>query len=644
MVDWQNQVKQLFGAESLLAQKIVGYEPRLQQERMATLVLQAVDANRPLLVEAATGTGKTLAYLLPLLNRGKRVIVSTATKALQDQIVGKDLTLVRQVLPRRFTMSVLKGRANYLCQLRYQQFKGTASVRLSLREQRWLSHVDRWLENTRTGDRDELENTPDGPNLWAQFHADANYCPGRACPDAKECFLAHARRRAMDADLVVVNHYLFFADLAVKDGGFGELLPKADVVVFDEAHRIPDIVTRFFGWEITSGQIQELVRDSRDQMEAVGLVDAAFTGGIENLENVLTELRNAFPQENARGALFQDPMDQSRGQAWLSVEAALHRLLDCMEPIIPKVLGLTGCMRRTTELLENSGRIRVLQDPGRVHWFETRGRFLTLSASPIETGPTLRELLYPTADCHLFTSATLATGKGDEGFHFFARQLGLEPGEMMVHRLPPPFDHANRTLLYVPQGFPEPSHKDFPEAVVEEIFQLLDFSHGRALVLFTSQRMLEFVHERLRDRLRFPLLVQGTQSNSALLKRFTVEVSSVLLGLSSFWEGVDVPGESLSMVVIDRLPFASPGDPLVAAKSRWLESQQINPFKEMYIPKAILSLKQGLGRLLRRKDDRGVMAVLDRRMVDKWYARWFLEGLPPSPLTREREAVRRFFQ
>lgn len=642
MVDLQNQVKQLFGPDSVLAQKIVGYEPRAQQAQMATLVLQAVDSNRPLLVEAATGTGKTLAYLLPLLSRGKRVIVSTATKALQDQIVGKDLALVRQVLPHRFKTSVLKGRGNYLCQFRYHQFKGT-SERLSLRDQQWLSRIDRWLENTRTGDRDELENIPNGPNPWTQFHADSSYCPGRTCPDAKECFLAHARRRAMDADLVIVNHYLFFADLAVKDAGFGELLPKADVIVFDEAHRIPDIVTRFFGWEITNGQIQELVRESREQMVAVGLVNATLDNGLESLENALMELRKAFPSENARGGLFQDPTDQRPGQALLSMEAALHRLLDCMEPIIPDVLGLTGCMRRTKELLETSGRIRVLQDPGRVHWYETRGRFLTLSASPLQTGPTLRELLYPAADCHLFTSATLATGKGDEGFHFFARQLGLEPGEMMVQRLSPPFDYANRTLLYVPQGFPEPTHKDFSAAAIEEIFQLLDYSKGRALVLFTSQRVLDVVHEGLRNRLLFPLLVQGTQSNSVLLKRFTEEVSSVLLGLSSFWEGVDVPGESLSMVVIDRLPFASPVDPLVAAKSRWLESQQINPFKEMYIPKAILSLKQGLGRLLRRKDDRGVMAVLDRRMVDKFYSRWFLEGLPPSPLTRDREAVRRFF-
>ncbi|HIJ82642.1 MAG TPA: ATP-dependent DNA helicase, partial [Magnetococcales bacterium] len=499
------------------------------------------------------------------------------------------------------------------------------------------------LENTRTGDRDELENMPERPNLWSECHADANYCPGRDCPDAKECFLAHARRRAMEADLVVVNHYLFFADLAVKDAGFGEILPKADVVVFDEAHRIPDIVTRFFGWEITNGQIQDLVQDSRDQMDTVGLVDAEFDAGIKGLEKALAELRGAFPEENSRGGLSPESMNDRPGRALVTVEAALHRLLDCMEPLLPQVSGLGICKRRTTELLETSGRIRVLQDPGRVHWFETRGRFLSLSASPLETGPTLRDLLYPAADCHIFTSATLATGAGDEGFSFFAKQLGLESGEMLAQRLPPPFDYANRTLLYIPQGLPEPSQGNFPRAATEEILHLLEFSGGRALVLFTSQRMLETVHEGVRDRLRFPLLVQGTQPNGVLLRRFTEDVESVLFGLASFWEGVDVPGESLSMVVIDRLPFASPGDPLVAARSRWLESQEINPFKQMYIPKAILSLKQGLGRLLRRRNDRGVLVVLDRRMVDKWYGRWFLEGLPPSPLTRDREAVRRFF-
>ncbi|MBF0419888.1 MAG: ATP-dependent DNA helicase [Magnetococcales bacterium] len=636
-------VRQWFGPDSPLAKTIVGYELRPAQEQMALLVLQALEKKQPLLVEAATGTGKTLAYLLPLLNMGKKVIVSTATKALQDQIVHKDMALVRKVVARPFRMAVLKGRANYLCHLRYHKLKEN-TANLSIKERHWLTQLETWLRKTRSGDRDEWAGMPERPHLWSEVHADTLYCPGRVCPEAQDCFLAHARRQAMEADLVVVNHHLFFADLAVKEGGFGELLPKADCIVFDEAHRIPDIVTRFFGWELSNGQLSDLLRDSREQISLAGLDDAAFTAGGERLEEALRELRSAFPSENARDGLSPDTMNNRPGRAILQVEAALHRLVEAMEPLLDRVTSLGPCKRRSIELLETSGRIRQFEDPGRVHWFETRGRFITLSASPLEIGPTLRDLLYPAADCHLFTSATLATGTGDAGFDFLARQLGLQPGEMLAQRLPPPFDYAHRTLLYVPKDFPEPAHGDFAHAAAEEIVHLLNHSKGRALVLFTSQRMLDSVHEAIRDRSPFPLLVQGTLPNGILLQRFIEDVQSVLLGLASFWEGVDVPGESLSMVIVDRLPFASPGDPLVAARSRWLESHEINAFKEMYIPKAILSLKQGLGRLLRRKDDRGVLAVLDRRMVDKWYGRWFLDGLPPSPLTRDREAVRRFFQ
>ncbi|MBF0172355.1 MAG: ATP-dependent DNA helicase [Magnetococcales bacterium] len=642
MLDPQTGMKQLFGPDSLLAKKIDGYELRPAQEEMATLVFQAVAMKKPLLVEAATGTGKTLAYLLPLLHMGKRVIVSTATKALQDQIIHKDLSLVRQVISRPFKMAIIKGRANYLCQFRYQQIK-QSPFSLPAEQQIGLSHIDRWLKTTQTGDKDELDDFSHLNTLWHHLHADTLICPGRNCPDAKECFLAAARHKAMEAHLVIANHYLFFADLALKDGGFGEILPKVDVFVFDEAHRIPDIVTRFFGWEITNGQIQELIRDSNEHMEIAGIMDEEFRAGIEDLQQAMTELRNAFPEESSRGGLSPEHMKDRPGRAMVTMEAALYRLLDGMEPLLSQVEGLGTCKRRAAELLEISGRIRSLQDPGRVHWYETRGRFLSLTASPLETGPTLRDLLFPAADSHIFTSATLATGTDATGFTFFARQLGLESEEILTKRLPPPFDYAGRTLLYVPLEIPEPTQTHFPGAAVDEIVQLLDCSKGRALLLFTSQRMLEIVHEGIRKQIRFPLLVQGTRPNGLLLRRFVEEIDSVLLGLASFWEGVDVPGESLSMVVVDRLPFASPGDPLMAAKSRWMESQAINPFKELYIPKAILSLKQGLGRLLRRREDRGVLAVLDRRMVDKWYGRRFIEGLPPSPLTRNREAVRRFF-
>ncbi|MBF0357569.1 MAG: ATP-dependent DNA helicase [Magnetococcales bacterium] len=640
MSDTDQLVQALFGPESLLSKTIPSYESRNSQVRMAQLVAETAVNDGCLLVEAATGTGKTLAYLLPLLAMGHKIIVATATKALQDQIVNNDLPMVRQVMRTPFSFASLKGRGNYLCLLRFRAYNHGGA---SKQEKKWLDLIKEWLPYTLTGDRDELQDMPEQLPFWFDVSAGGEHCIGKKCDDYDSCFLTKARNLAKKVNLLVVNHHLFFADLAVKDGGFGEILPNHKVVVFDEAHRIPDVVTTFFGWEISNYKIRELIQDSRREFEEIGVSEHEAYDILQVLEEVAHGLRAAFPTVDSRDGLQPEDMEAAPGRAMVAMEEALYKYREVLEPQQIRSKTLASLYRRAEELLEISGRIRSLADPTRVHWFETRGRGVFIHASPLETGPTLQELLYPTLDAVIFTSATLATGSGDRGFAFFREQLGVNGDQVVMERLPPPFDYANQSLLFVPDDLPEPNSPEFPKAVAGEIEQLLNVSQGRALCLFTSLRMMESVRLALQGRFPYNLLVQGSRPKAALLAAFQSDTSSVLLGVASFWEGVDIPGESLSIVIIDRLPFASPGDPVVAARSRWFESQKLNPFNAMTVPRAIITLKQGLGRLLRRNSDRGVMVVLDKRLVTKWYGKRFLSGLPPAPLTKERKAVGKFF-
>ncbi|MBF0454721.1 MAG: ATP-dependent DNA helicase [Magnetococcales bacterium] len=634
-------IETLFGPESLLSQTIPFYESRAVQVHMARQVADIVLSEGALMVEAATGTGKTLAYLLPLLALGQKVIVATATKALQDQIIGKDLPMVRRVMRTPFTFASLKGRGNYLCLLRFRSFSLGGGVQP--KEKIWLERVKGWVGETCTGDRDELTQMPERLSFWYEISAGGDHCVGRQCEEYDACFLNRARNQAKKVDLVVVNHHLFFADLAVKEGGFGEILPRHEVVVFDEAHRIPDVVTTFFGWEISNYKIRELIQDSRREYEEIGADDPLLYDTLPGLEEAAHRLRAAFPVEDCRDGLLAADVEGEPGRAMVAVEEALYHYRQVLEPHRIRSVTLSALFRRAEELLEISGRIRSLGDVSRVHWFETRGRGVFLHASPLETGPTLRALLYPTLKSVIFTSATLVTGSGKKGFAFFEEQLGLAGEKVVKEQLPPPFNYSRQALLFVPNDLPEPNHPAYPAAVAQEINNLLQLSRGRALCLFTSLRMMESVRAALQQQLPYTLLVQGDQTKGALLERFKADISSVLLGVASFWEGVDIPGESLSMVVVDRLPFASPGDPLVAARGQWIASQKLNPFNVMSVPRAIISLKQGLGRLLRRGSDRGVMVVLDGRIVSKWYGKRFFSGLPPIPLTHDRQAVRQFF-
>ncbi|MBF0626838.1 MAG: ATP-dependent DNA helicase [Magnetococcales bacterium] len=641
-MDVETFVDGLFGAASRLAATLPGYEARPVQTLMARQVVESAQAMGTLLVEAPTGTGKTLAYLLPLLTLGRKVIVSTATKALQDQIMNKDLTLVRQAAQQPFSAAALKGRANYLCLYRYRTMH-EAGFPVPEREKAWAARLEAWAATTETGERDEFRDMPEGLTLWAGIHAGGDFCPGRKCGDYVACHLNRARERARAVNLVVVNHHLFFADLAVKEGGFGEILPEYDAVVFDEAHRIPDVATRFFAIEISNYKLRDLIRDTRREFEEAGGGDDALMAALVGMEEAAFRLRNAFPLEDQRTALTPEHLQQEPGHAIHAVEWAVHALRETLEPHRPRSVGLANCGRRADEMQEATSRIRALNDPARVYWFETRNRGIFLSAAPLETGPVLRELLHPRTKTAIFASATLTSSSGPEGFDFFLEQMGLEVAQVTLSRLPAVFDYATRSLLYLPRHLPDPADPGFGAAVLAELVALLTVSNGRALCLFTSFRMLEQVREGLEGRIPYRVLTQGEATKGALLDAFKQETSSVLLGVSSFWEGVDAPGETLSMVVVDRLPFASPGEPMVAARQRWLTVSGRNAFREMSLPQAILTLKQGLGRLLRTTADRGVMVVLDPRLTGKWYGRFFLEGLPDAPVTHELEAVRRFF-
>ncbi|MBF0162390.1 MAG: ATP-dependent DNA helicase [Magnetococcales bacterium] len=644
MEDTARWIESLFGASSRLATQIVEYEPRAVQTRMAQRVLEAVQGQRSLVVEAPTGTGKTLAYLLPVLAMGQSVIVSTATKALQDQIFDKDLPLLRRVTGRIFTASTLKGRSNYLCLYRFAAFQKQGML-VHRSERRWSGLVAEWAASTEQGDREELGDLPENLSFWKEISAGGDHCLGRRCSHYEPCFLTRARERAQKADLVVVNHHLFFADLALREGGYGKLLPDHQVVVFDEAHKIPDVVTQFFGWHISNHQMRELVADCRRESQEVGADDPPLMLALSDLEMAGQGLREAFPNENRRDGISPEDLERSGaiGQALHQLESTLQHLLRMLEPHAVRSAGLGACGHRVVASLETLGWIRSMEDPARVYWYETRERGVFLTASPLETGPTLKELLYPRVKTAIFTSATLATGGKQGGFAYLLDQLGLGAGEVVTEQLPLVFNYPQRAILYLPESMPEPDDPLFPAAVAEEIFALLEAAAGRTLCLFTSQRMLEHVRQALSGRIPFPLLVQGERSKGALLEAFRVQNDSVLLGLSSFWEGVDVPGDALSMVIIDRLPFVSPADPLVVARGRWLELNKRNPFMEMFIPRAILSLKQGLGRLLRRSTDRGGMAILDVRLTQKRYGRQLLEALPPARIVRDRASVRHFF-
>ena len=644
----------IFTPSGTLAQALPGYEPRPGQVEMAGAVAKALAAGMErepipeggpmahmLAVEAETGIGKTLAYLIPAALSGARVVVSTATLNLQEQILDKEIPFIRRHIDPDLAAICVKGRRNYACLLRARRFLSAPQSHLFQRRGEHSELLD-WLEGTGTGDRAEIPWLPDNSPLWNEMSASSEQCLGAKCPDAAECFITRLRQKAGQARILIVNHHLFFSDLAIRRRGHGEVLPRYQAVIFDEAHHIETTATQYFGESFSQRQVNDLTSDILDltRLATDGRLDslAADAQGLAARAAMFTAL---FPGERGRFPLpdfIDDCPDWDKERERLA--ASLGHLGDRLRNEAPDDERWDAVARRAAELGRAFEEITSLPDTDHVYWYERRERTLVLSASPISVAPILRDHLYTAAAAIVFTSATLTTGGG---FGYFRARLGLDD-DIDTLRLPSPFDYKRRTRLFVPaDDFPPPNHPRHGEALSRVIGELLALTKGRALVLFTSFQAMNRVHHALDGRLPFPLLRQGDAPRHTLIEVFRRQEHSVLLAVASFWEGVNVPGRSLSCVIIDKLPFEVPTDPVMMARMRHIEEEGGRPFFDFQIPRAVLALRQGVGRLMRAATDHGLLAILDSRLTTKGYGKVFLRSLPPSPVIRTIEEAAAFF-
>jgi ATP-dependent DNA helicase DinG len=616
------------------------------QRESSALSLQT--ESRLLVVEAETGIGKTLAYIAPIVLAGKRAVISTATLNLQDQIMNKEVPLVEKVIGKDISALCIKGRQNYLCLYRWYQYRSAAQM--SLLDDSYCERVEQWLNETHTGDRAELEWLPERSSFWYKISSQSNQCLGGDCPEGSGCFVNQVRKKAGSASLLVVNHHLFFSDLALRQAGFGEVLPRYEGVVFDEAHHIENVATTFFGKTFSQYQVLDLLSDIERQAETdldPGKCERML-GAASGLKKRAEEFASMFPVQHGKFHL-DTLISQVSPRAWrsevellaLGIERIAADLADCSK----YSEGWATLEKRALELHANLLGIALKNDApetaGFVHWYERRERSVTLSATPVNVASHLQKTLYASVEWCIMTSATLSSG-GD--FSYFRERLGL--GESVAFlQFASPFDYKRQSLLYVPEiSFPEPAARDYPDSACERACDLLQLSKGRGLVLCTSFRGMESMAQYLEEHLDFPVLVQGRGSRNALLKSFRDTNESVLVAVASFWEGVDVQGESLSCVIIDKLPFEVPTDPVVQARVQAVTDRGGNAFYEFQIPRAILTLRQGVGRLMRSATDRGVIAILDVRLFTKGYGSRFRKSLPPSPVVRSLEPVAEFYE
>jgi ATP-dependent DNA helicase DinG len=641
-------VDSLLGPGGALQAALPAYEHRPEQLQMGRAVERAFSERSYLLAEAGTGTGKTLAYLVPALLSGRRVVVSTATKTLQDQIFFKDLPLLREQMGLEFVAAYLKGRGNYLCLQRFDAFSRDPTF-ASREEVRHWPQIQSWATRTETGDRAELE-LPENFSAWSRLSATADTCLGTKCPLYEQCFVTRMRREAEQADLLVVNHHLFFADLSLRGTGRRTegVLPLYEAVIFDEAHALEDAASGYFGCSVSNHRLEELARDAVAALPETDsrhpTVRALAARVRTHAEVFFTQAPRVLGLAGAEGgvalkadrmAMLANPLEQVRqGLAALSSFTSNERE--------PELLAIA---RRGNEMAEELSFLEKAESTDHVYWAEARGRGVFLRASPIDVAKELRSRLYGGVDTVVFTSATLAA----EGrFDYFAKRMGLYDdegvpvAEVRTLAVRSPFDFERQAALYLPTHLPDPAAPGFIEAVAEEILRLCEVSDGRAFVLFTSLRNMERAYELTKSRLPYQVLKQGERPKQQLLEAFR-EMPSVLFAAHSFWEGVDVPGDALSLLIIDRLPFASPGDPLVAARIRQIEARGEEAFEQYQLPQATLALRQGFGRLIRTQRDRGAVALLDRRIVTKPYGRAFLESLPPAQRVEDLSALQRWF-
>jgi ATP-dependent DNA helicase DinG len=646
---------QFFAPGGLLSKTHPAYEFRRGQLQMAQAVEEALEENRHLIVEAGTGTGKTLAYLLPVIRSGKRVIISTGTKNLQEQLFHKDIPFLEQAIfpDRKSKLNVcyMKGRGNYLC--RKKLYDLTANPVLSgLEEIEHFSEISRWEKLTSTGDRAELAGVPEGSALWHKLDARSDACTGQRCSEYDRCFITEMRRRAKESAIVIVNHHLFFADLTIKqqfeDARDAGVLPEAGAVIFDEAHELEDVVGSYFGVSVSNARVDELARDIEQALTRNRIYAAGVSAAISSLRDHTALFFSLLPAEKGRVA-FENRRDflEENGEEYIALRNSLQRLDSELQLIPEKPEEVFAFSRRAGEMNFQLQFLMEEENPNTVFWIERRGtrgsggherHTVFLQATPIDVAPILQQSLFEKYDCAVLTSATLAVG-GE--FKYMRQRLGLEHARELL--LPSHFDYESQALLYIPPDLPHPSAPEFAALAAERVRQLLEITRGRAFVLFTSYAQMKDVYERLCSQLPYPLFLQGQAPKNALLEQFRITPHAVLFGTSSFWQGVDVQGEQLSCVIIDRLPFAVPSDPVVAARVKAIDAGGGNAFFEYQVPSAVITLKQGFGRLIRSLHDRGLLALLDNRILKKQYGRVFLESLPPYSRTTDLRKIEEFF-
>ncbi len=628
----------LLGDASPLKEVLSGFRPRAEQQELAEAVAETLASGDLLVAEAGTGTGKTLAYLVPVLAAGRRTIISTGTKTLQDQLFFRDLPLVMQALDSAAEVALLKGRANYLCLHRMEQTRreGEFPTRAAISE---LEAVHAWSARTRDGDLSVANVIPDDSALWPMVTSSNDNCLGSKCPSYEDCHVLHARRRAQEADVVVVNHHLLFADMAIKQRGFGEVLPGAEAFVLDEAHQAPELASQFFSASLTRRRISDLMRDI--------LAEAGeLAGGLGTVRAEVDATRQAL--QVLQAAMSEHLGDRGTWQQLMTYEPVrqgLQGLDQAVADLGPVLKGLEGASRGMDACLERQQELQALFDlldsasgAGTVRWFERRGRGFGLHITPLDVSEVFRQYREELDAAWIFTSATLSVG-GD--FSHYTRQMGLEEARTLC--LDSPFNYSQNALLWLPQLRREPRDPDYIDVLMQALEPVLLASEGRAFLLFTSHRALQQAADWLRERSDYPLLVQGSAPRSLLLEQFRDSGNGILLGTASFWEGVDVIGDALSLVVIDKLPFAAPDDPVMEAHGDRLRSEGGNPFMDLALPQAVISLKQGAGRLIRDVEDRGVLVLCDPRLHTRRYGQIFIDSLPPMQQTQEREDAVAFF-
>jgi len=628
----------LLGADGPFARELPNFAPRPAQQEMARAVQHAIAECETLIAEAGTGTGKTYAYLVPAMLSGERIIVSTGTKALQDQLFFRDLPKVRSVLGARLKTALLKGRANYLCLYRLDQtVREGASFDRTQAEH--LAAIRAWSARTRRGDRMELAEVPEDSPLWLRVTSTPENCLGVECPFYDDCHVVTARREAQEADLVVVNHHLLFADLALKQEGFGDILPGAQAFILDEAHQIPELAGQFFSQSLSARQLTELAQDALAECDGITGAIGLLLEPVEALQETVRKLRLTLDPLPPRGS-FHELLQRDGVHAGLrDLAALLAALTDVLASQAERSRGFMNVHERAANLTERLDRIIEEHSEQDVRWYELFPRGFALHATPLDLAAPLRAMRERTHAAWIHTSATLSVAGQ---FDHFARQLGLDDPQTLS--LDSPFDYAQQAVCYMPDGLPDPAARDYTDRVIDAVMPVLEASNGRAFLLFTSHRALRRAADVLANRVPWPLFVQGTAPRHQLLEDFRSSGHGVLLGAASFWEGVDVAGEALSVVMIDKLPFAAPDDPVLQARLEALEQSGINPFMGWQVPSAVIALKQGAGRLIRDVHDRGVLVLCDPRLTTKGYGKLFLNSLPPMPRTRDIGEIRRFFE